>query len=58
MMKYEDRVMQEIHKIREENYYATKDLSSKEYAEKINKNVEKAAKRYGFKIVRKASSCK
>ena len=58
MMKYEDKVIREIHKIREENYYFTKDLSSKEYAEKINEKAEEAAERYGFKIKHIVSSYK
>lgn len=58
MIKYEDKVMQEIHKIREENYYSTKDLSSNEYVVKINDTAEKAAEQYGFKIKYKALSSK
>ena len=52
MMRIEDNVLKEIHKIREENYYATKNMSSKEYVEKVNKTAEEAAKKYGFKILK------
>ena len=51
MMKTEDSVLKEIHRIREENYNLTKNMTSKEYADKINKTAEEAAKKYGFKIV-------
>lgn len=50
MKIYEDKVMEEIHKIREENYYATKNMSSKEYIEKVNDAAFETAKEYGFKI--------
>jgi hypothetical protein len=49
-MKYKDKTIEEIHKIREENYNTTKSMSPKEYIEKVNKSAEKAAKQYGFRI--------
>ena len=56
MKIYEDKVMEELHKIREENYYATKNMSSNEYAEKINQTAYEASKLYGFKIKQIESS--
>ncbi len=50
MMKYKDKTMEEIHRIREENFQATKSMSPKEYVKKVNENAEKAALQYGFKI--------
>ena len=50
MMKYKDKTIEEIHKIREENFYTTKSMSPKEYVEKVNSSAVKAAKQYGFRI--------
>jgi len=54
----EEKSLEEIHKIREENYNDTKNMSSKEYAEKINQSACEAAKLYGFKIKQIESSYK
>jgi len=44
----EPKTMQELHKIRVRNYEETKHLSSKEKAEKINKEAEEILKKYGM----------
>ena len=49
-MKTEDKVLREIHKIREKNYIVTRNMTPKEYVDKVNKSAEEAAKKYGFKI--------
>jgi len=48
-MKAEE-ILDEIHKVRKENYEKRKHLSPKEYAEAIHKDAKEATKRLGLKI--------
>ncbi len=52
MEKWKYRSLEWIHKIREENYNKTKDLSPAELIEKTRKATETAIKTMGLKIVR------
>lgn len=45
-----DKILDELHKIREENYKKRKHLSPKEYVEAIHKDAAEAAKKLGLKI--------
>jgi len=45
-----DEIIDMLHRIREENYEATKDLTSEEWAEAANKRTEEFVKKYGLKL--------
>ena len=45
-----DEIIDELHRIREENYEVTKDMTPEEWAEETNKRVKKYAEKYGLTI--------
>ena len=51
MEKWEYKSLEWIHRVREEDYNKTKDLSPKQIIEKNRKATEDAVKRLGLKIV-------
>lgn len=52
MEKWKYKSLEWIHKIREENYYKTKDLLPMELIEKTRKATETSMKAMGLKFVR------
>lgn len=48
----EPKPMQEVHEWRHKIYEETKHLSNKELIERINRNADEAAKRYGLNLKR------
>ena len=53
-MKTPNTIEQEINQIRLRIYEETKDMTPAQRAERVNKIGEKAAQKYGFKIVASA----
>lgn len=51
MEKWRYKSLEWIHKVREEDYNKTKDLSPKELIEKTRKTAEETAKALGLKII-------
>lgn len=49
-MKTEPKAMREIHKIREEIFEEMQRMTPEEWTEKVNRDGEEIAKRYGLKI--------
>lgn len=52
MEKWKYKSLEWIHKVREEDYNQTKNLSPKELIEKTRKGAEETAKALGLKIIR------
>ena len=55
MMKREYESLAWIHKVREENYAGTKNLSSKDLIEKTRQAIEQTVKALGLKIIQARS---
>ena len=53
MMSNEPKALKEIHRIREQIYEETKDLSPEERAERRNKIGKEIAEKYGLKVRQK-----
>ncbi|MEI6287613.1 MAG: hypothetical protein WCP79_14005 [Bacillota bacterium] len=51
MKRIRDSIVDELHKIREDNYNATKDLSDAETIKRTNSVAHELAKIYGFKCI-------
>jgi len=47
----EPEFMQELHKIREEHYEATKHLSAEELVQEINSSAEQGLAEYGYELI-------
>lgn len=52
MEKWEDKSLEWIHRVREEDYNETKTLSPKEIIDKTRKATENTASELGLKVVR------
>lgn len=46
-----EEMLDALHRIREENYEATKEMTPEEWAEEANKRVKKYAEEYGLTIL-------
>ena len=51
MKKIHNSIIDELHKIREDNYNSTKDLPDEEIIKRTNDVAHEFAKKYGFRCV-------